>query len=438
MIRNYITQAITMMRQHKLFSGIYIVSTAISLALAMTLFMVFHIKLASGYPEHNRDRMLIFHGVEFRDFEPLAPTQITKYIGTQLSGEFATEVIADIEGIELIALTAESSMSFEPSNIRAQGSDRSIDWSDAICVDDNYWKTFGFEFISGAPFTKEELGDAKAIISESYARALFARTDVAGERITIDEQGECTVVGVVKDAPECMELTDYDIFFPLNYMNQKWSYDKWEGINGHFNALITYSWGADAKKIKKEIDERYRRYSREHSENAGFTKFDYEIYIYENWEIALSTDKDSTIWDALKKYFYVILAFLFIPAINLSGMISSRMNSRLDEIGVRKAYGATNREIIWQLLCENLFLTFIGSLIGLVLSYIMTSSLFGYLHKLIIGNTVHYDTPMQMLFSPRIFIVTLLVCVLLNIASALLPAMLALKNNIVQSLYNKR
>ena len=60
------------------------------------------------------------------------------------------------------------------------------------------------------------------------------------------------------------------------------------------------------------------------------------------------------------KYIYIILAFLFIPALNLSGMISSRMNSRLAELGVRKAYGATNAQILWQLLWENLFLTFLG------------------------------------------------------------------------------
>ena len=439
MIRNYITQAITMMRQHKLFTGIYVASTAISLALAMTLFMVFHIKLAPGYPEYNRNRILIFYGAEFNDVEPLPPTQITKYMGIHLSGGFATEVIADIDGIERIALTASPEMSFDPSNIRTEGSDKCIDWSaDAICVDDNYWKTFGFEFISGVPFTKEELNDAKAVISESYARALFARTDVAGEKMILDGHGECTIVGVVKDAPECMELTCYDIFFPLNYINLKGSYDKWDGIHGHYEALITYSPGADVDNIKKEIEERYHRYSQEYIKNEGFTKFDYDIRIYRNWEKVLATGGDSTIWDALKKYFYVVLAFLFIPALNLSGMISSRMNSRLAELGVRKAYGATNAQILWQLLWENLFLTFLGSLIGLALSYIITGNLFRFLHTLITGGTVDYDTPMQMLFSPRIFIVTLLVCVLLNIASALLPAMFALKNNIVQSLYNKR
>ena len=274
----------------KLFTGIYVASTAISLALAMTLFMVFHIKLAPGYPEYNRDRILIFHGADFNDVGPLPPTQITKYMGIHLSGGFATEVIANIDGIERIALTASPEMSFDPSNIRTEGSDKCIDWSaDAICVDDNYWKTFGFEFISGAPFTKEELNDAKAVISESYARALFARTDVAGEKMILDGHGECTIVGVVKDAPECMELTCYDIFFPLNYINLKGSYDKWDGIHGHYEALITYSPGADVDNIKKEIEERYHRYSQEYIKNEGFTKFDYDISIYRNWEKALAT-----------------------------------------------------------------------------------------------------------------------------------------------------
>ena len=159
--------------------------------------------------------------------------------------------------------------------------------------------------------------------------------------------------------------------------------------------------------------------------------------INENWqEVFLGLHEN--IWDCIKKFLYVIMAFLFIPALNLSGMISSRMNSRLAEIGVRKAYGATNAQILWQLLCENLLLTLIGSVVGLVLSYIIVNSLYTSLTSIITRYAAHYDTPMHMLFSTQIFIVTLLLCVLLNIASALLPALFALRKNIVQSLYDKR
>ena len=45
-----------MMRQHKLFTGMYIAGTAISIAMAMAIFIILYIKLGPIYPEYNRDR----------------------------------------------------------------------------------------------------------------------------------------------------------------------------------------------------------------------------------------------------------------------------------------------------------------------------------------------------------------------------------------------
>ncbi len=436
MIRNYITQAFTMMRQHKLFTAIYIAGTAISLALAMTLFMVLYIHLAPSYPEYHRNRTMKLWGFVIKDIEPRETEMMIKYLsgGIRMSKEFATETICDIDGIEQIALTNPSSQ----TTIRAKetGILKKMD-SGLSNVDHNYWKMFDFEFIHGTPFTKEELHDAKVVISESLAKELFARTDVVGKTIIIDDKEECTITGVVKDAPRCMAFTCYDLFFPLHYHILYARPADETGYGGNYHALIKCSLGADMEDIKKEIDNRYSRYSQEFMQNDGIEKYKYEMEINENWQEAF-LGLHENIWDCIKKFLYVIMAFLFIPALNLSGMISSRMNSRLAEIGVRKAYGATNAQILWQLLCENLLLTLIGSIVGLVLSYIIVNSLYTYLTSIITRYAAHYDTPMHMLFSTEIFIVTLLLCVLLNIASALLPALFALRKNIVQSLYDKR
>ena len=67
-------------------------------------------------------------------------------------------------------------------------------------------------------------------------------------------------------------------------------------------------------------------------------------------------DKVPDTMDLAKDFLYILLALLFIPALNLSGMISSRMDSRISELGLRKAYGATRRCLLEQVLCENLLL----------------------------------------------------------------------------------
>ena len=54
MIKIYLKQAWTIIRQNKLFSSIYITGTALAIAITMTLFVIYYIKVAPIYPEYNR------------------------------------------------------------------------------------------------------------------------------------------------------------------------------------------------------------------------------------------------------------------------------------------------------------------------------------------------------------------------------------------------
>ncbi len=52
----YFRQALALMREEKLFSGIYIAGTALAIAFTMVMAVVYYIKLAPIYPEPNRAR----------------------------------------------------------------------------------------------------------------------------------------------------------------------------------------------------------------------------------------------------------------------------------------------------------------------------------------------------------------------------------------------
>ena len=41
----------------------YLIGTAVSITLAMTLFIIFYIKLGNIYPEENRDRMVVISDI---------------------------------------------------------------------------------------------------------------------------------------------------------------------------------------------------------------------------------------------------------------------------------------------------------------------------------------------------------------------------------------
>ena len=59
----YFRQALALMREERLFSGIYIVGMALAIAFTMVMAVVYYIKLAPIYPEANRARTVYFEGL---------------------------------------------------------------------------------------------------------------------------------------------------------------------------------------------------------------------------------------------------------------------------------------------------------------------------------------------------------------------------------------
>ena len=53
-----------------------------------------------------------------------------------------------------------------------------------------------------------------------------------------------------------------------------------------------------------------------------------------------------------------ILFFMLLPTLNLVNINISRIMERSSEIGVRKAFGASSKTLVWQFITENIILTF--------------------------------------------------------------------------------
>ena len=120
------------------------------------------------------------------------------------------------------------------------------------------------------------------------------------------------------------------------------------------------------------------------------------------------------------------------------------MNQRVAEFGVRKSYGATNAQIIGQVLSENLLLTCVGGIFGILFSYIIVwisnewiMYIFGSIENLN-PNIAPATFTFEMLFNPTLFLLVFGLCIILNLISALIPAIWALRRPIVECLYSKR
>ena len=300
MIQQFFRQAWTMMKQQRLFTGMYLVGTAVSIALAMTLFIIFYIKLGPIYPEYNRQRMVVIEHTQESEKNDVCTT--ARRMG--ISGKFADLLKREAKSIDKVALLTRNKIDVETA-------DKSKKTEEYVAnVNAEYWQVFNYRFVDGQPFTKEQMNENVAVISTTLAKELFADTHVAGKSLNIYDT-PYRIVGVVEAASGCTPITQGNIWTAYAFYNE-------HEFLGHYKAYITSD---NIDKCMAEINDAFNRYTQTRPKNFTYT-MDLEKY----WQNALDCDAGTTPFEAMGKYLYILLAFLFIPALNLSGMISSRMD----------------------------------------------------------------------------------------------------------------
>lgn len=434
MLKNYFKQAWTLMRQNRLFTGIYVVGTGLSIALVMTLFIIFYVKFGPVYPEYNRDRTLVL--------KPIKRYPKGKPESWTINGGVAYYVVDQmLPGLPHVEQVAGSVIDFW-GDYQVSATDVKPFKVTPRFANGAFWKVFSFRFVDGQPFTQEDV-EAKAqvaVIGESLAKRLFAATEgVEGRHFAFNGR-DYRVCGVVRDVSNATPETAGDLWLPLlnaQYISKE--LDRF-GLLGNVYASLLVDDAENLETVRSEVQDVFRRYTLQDKD------YEYDLMGQPDpyWLSTFRQDveKAPDTMELVKDFLYILLALLFIPALNLSGMISSRMDSRIAELGIRKAYGATRRRLLEQVLCENLLLTLLGGLAGLLFSYLIVLTASDWILTLFDKNI--YDTSLstsltpEMLFNPAVFGSALAVCVVLNVVSALVPALGAMRHPIMESLNTKR
>jgi putative ABC transport system permease protein len=117
----------------------------------------------------------------------------------------------------------------------------------------------------------------------------------------------------------------------------------------------------------------------------------------------------------------VAAVVLLVSGIGIMNIMLATVSSRIREIGIRKALGATNREIRFQFLAEAMTISLVGGLIGVVIG-------------LALPYSVRFLTEYRIPISGLSAIVAILVSSLVGVIFGTLPATRAAKLDPVESL----
>ncbi len=153
-----------------------------------------------------------------------------------------------------------------------------------------------------------------------------------------------------------------------------------EGLRPNLQVVVPYSffqaqsgnwWSSQLKQILVQIDEG----AEAERVGAGIKSFFEQKYGSSG---TFSVDSDSVLVNQMRQFltlFTILLssvAFvtLLVGGVGITNMMLVSISERFREIGLRKALGATSREIRTQFLVESMILCFIAGFIGLILGFL--------------------------------------------------------------------
>ncbi|WP_138989332.1 ABC transporter permease [Larkinella sp. C7] len=412
MLSNYIKIAWKVLLRHPFYTFITLFGISLTLTVLMVLTSFLDHLFGSHYPETKRDRSLYVMQMRTQD------STRTGSSSGPMSFKFLTEYAKSLKTAERVTICT-----FVNSSNAYVGSQKiklNTKYTDA-----DFWEVTEFDFLEGKPYNEQNIAnsDQVVVITDDFKKHYFGSTEasVIGKDVEI-ENLHYRVIGVVKGSPVTRPFTYADVYYP--YTTPKSNYQR-TGMRGGYVAILLAKKTSDLKTVRDEFQSHIARIPLPGVEDGykyAYVEVKSEPYV-ENFVGTLNGNK------GLKTVFFGIIAFIMLmliglPAINLVNVNVSRIMERASEIGIRKAFGAPVRTLMWQFIIENIFITLIGGGIALVLTLIVIQLI----------NSSGIIAYADLTINLNVFLVSLLVCLVFGLLSGVLPALRMSKLKIAEAL----
>jgi putative ABC transport system permease protein len=223
-------------------------------------------------------------------------------------------------------------------------------------ADEAFLEVLGGTLAAGRGFTPGELrsGDV-AVLEEETAHRLFGTGSPLGETVRVGGR-PFRVVGVWRRPDNAFQPPGFSIGALVPYPVAKHSF-RYDPTNDLFIVVVGRS-GIPVTDAKDQATVALRR---KRSLRPGMPNtFDF-----------ITQDQILDTMNSLTSVFFLVMTAissvaLLVGGIGVMAIMMVSVTDRTHEIGLRKACGATRREILWQFLVEAATLTLIGGLIGIL------------------------------------------------------------------------
>lgn len=385
MITNYLKTAFRNLLRNKVFSLINIFGLAIGMAACLLIMLWIQNELSFDTFHKNKDKMyrIMTYGKDIVSSTVPAP------LGLQVA-----KTMPEIEKATL----------FEGiSDLMFQYGDKGFYQDGGIQADSSFFNFFDFEFIEGSS-THIFLSGNEIVIDEEIARKLFGDGKALNEVIKIGGEEQVKVVGVIKKVPDNSSII-FKYMVPFDYSNLNRGSYSWGRFM--FATFIQLNEQANIDSVAVRLTRLATEAKCPQVLQYGFT-FKLQEFSKVHLDGSREGGNDWSYYNLTdRKYviaFSVIALFILINAcfnyINLSTVRSER---RSKEVGIRKVIGAHFQNLFKQFIGESLLVSFISTVLALILLELARSVFSDLTSKLLIIEYASFNFIGSVLF---LFIVT--------------------------------
>ncbi|MGX1194177.1 ABC transporter permease [Metabacillus sp. SLBN-84] len=262
-----------------------------------------------------------------------------------MKSAFDQSDINDMAGIPEVEKVVASSSEFMPVRHKEETADTSIFSINLAYIEVNQLKIESGRNLMEADFIG---GERAGIISQETKKELFKDTDPIGEIVWINGQ-PIEIVGVLEKPEGLFSFGSMEIYIPSN--TYRASFGK-----SDFNQVTLQA--KDAESLQEAGKKATSMLNQKHDTEDSYQVFNME-------EIAEGIGQVTRIMTLIIGSIAGIS--LFVGGIGVMNIMLVSVTERTREIGIRKALGATKRQILTQFLIESITLTLIGGIIGILL-----------------------------------------------------------------------
>lgn len=416
MLLNYLKLTYKVLLRRKFFTAVSLFAISFTLVVLVVGSALLDHLFGPHHPDIYADRSIGVYGVTASKSFPDGGMMTSNGFGGYY---FLDQNVRNLEGAEFITLSSTTSSTFSYH----RGNKIKIYKK---YVDRNFWKVFDIALKQGRLLNDEDEKNQNpvAVINESTANQFFGNESALNQIIEFDGL-RLTIVGVTENIPFLRQIPFSDVWVPISLIpNINFNRD----LVGNFTATIVAKHASDIPGIQLQLDNKIKNFQFPDGKFDTIVSKAETLFGYVSRTLFDDRSTSSKSGSLIGLLILIAILFMLLPTINLININVSRIYERSSEIGVRKAFGASSFQLVKQFLVENIVITFLGGIIGFIISILVLQFI----------NSTNWILYSDFSINYRIFSYGFLMTLFLGLISGVYPAWKMSRMNPVEALKGAR